>query len=100
MNDELVQATNGAFERALVFMHKMPRIWIMFLEFLATQCLVSYSRKWHDNALKALPVTQHDRIWPIYLKYVTGCGVSETAIRVYRRYLKIEPSVVEEYIDV
>jgi hypothetical protein len=34
---ELVEATNGAFERALVFLHKMPRIWLMWLEFFAPQ---------------------------------------------------------------
>ena len=37
LDSELVEATNGVFERALVYLHKMPRIWLMWLEFFAPQ---------------------------------------------------------------
>jgi pre-mRNA-splicing factor SYF1 len=30
---------NALFDRCLVFMHKMPRIWIMYLEFILSQRL-------------------------------------------------------------
>ncbi len=38
---ELVEATNGVFERALVYLHKMPRIWLMWLEFFAPQARIT-----------------------------------------------------------
>ncbi|RHZ79462.1 hypothetical protein Glove_145g19 [Diversispora epigaea] len=89
---------NNCFERALVLLHKMPRIWIDYCSFLMKQCRVTKTRRTFDRALKALPITQHPRIWEIYLKFAREIG-GETAIRLYRRYLKLEPDHVEEYID-
>jgi pre-mRNA-splicing factor SYF1 len=42
---------------------------------------------------------QHARIWPLYIKFIRNCGVADTALRVYRRYLKIEPSAIEEFVS-
>ncbi|KAJ4810460.1 Pre-mRNA-splicing factor SYF1 [Rhynchospora pubera] len=91
---------NNTFERALVTMHRMPRIWIMYLSFLTHQRLLTRARRTFDRALRALPVTQHDRIWPLYLKLVSLPGVPvETSFRVYRRYLAFDPSHVEDFVD-
>ncbi|KAJ3698708.1 hypothetical protein LUZ61_002413 [Rhynchospora tenuis] len=91
---------NNTFERALVTMHRMPRIWIMYLSSLTDQRLLTRARRTFDRALRALPVTQHDRIWPLYLKLVSLPGVPvETSFRVYRRYLAFDPSHVEDFID-
>ncbi|XP_072976076.1 uncharacterized protein [Typha angustifolia] len=91
---------NNTFERALVTMHKMPRVWIMYLTSLTEQRLLTRARRAFDRALRALPVTQHDRIWPAYLALVGLPGVPvETAFRVYRRYLLFDPSHVEEFIQ-
>ncbi|CAI2186189.1 3390_t:CDS:10, partial [Funneliformis geosporum] len=84
---------NNCFERAL-----MPRIWLDYCSFLMNQCRITKSRRTFDRALKALPITQHPRIWELYLKFAKSVG-GETAIRLYRRYLKLEPDRVEEYID-
>jgi hypothetical protein len=62
-----VGALNNTYERALVSMHKMPRIWLEYLEFLTEQRLVTKARRVFDRALCALPITQHDRIWVLYL---------------------------------
>lgn len=62
-----VEALNNTFERALVTMHKMPRIWLEYLEFLVRQKFVTKARRAFDRSLAALPVTQHDRIWILYL---------------------------------
>ena len=59
---------NNAFERALVFMHKMPRIWMMYGKFLMDQRLITRTRRVFDRALRALPITQHERIWELYIK--------------------------------
>jgi pre-mRNA-splicing factor SYF1 len=40
----MVEATNGAFERALVLLHKMPRIWIMWLEYVVKQKRITSTR--------------------------------------------------------
>uniref|UniRef100_A0A673ZYL6 XPA binding protein 2 n=1 Tax=Salmo trutta TaxID=8032 RepID=A0A673ZYL6_SALTR len=80
-------------------MHKMPRIWLDYCQFLVSQCKITRSRRTFDRALRALPVTQHPRIWPLYLRFARNLPLPETAIRVYRRYLKLSPENAEEYID-
>ncbi len=62
-----VEALNNTFERALVTMHKMPRIWELYLRSLLDQRLVTRTRRACDRALAALPVTQHDRVWTLFL---------------------------------
>lgn len=82
-------ALNNCYERALVTMHKMPRIWSEYIESLISQGFVTRTRRTLDRALAALPVTQHDRIWVLYLRFITQPGIPmDTAFRVYRRYLK------------
>ncbi|KAM7264801.1 hypothetical protein ACFE04_002484 [Oxalis oulophora] len=94
------ETLNNTFERALVTMHKMPRIWIMYLHTLTEQKLITRTRRTFDRAICALPVTQHDRIWEPYLVFVSQRGIPiETSLRVYRRYLKYDPSHIEEFIE-
>ena len=67
VNHESINSLNNTYERALVTMHKVPRIWLDYLEFLVGQRLVTRTRRTFDRALCSLPITQHDRIWPQYL---------------------------------
>jgi len=90
---------NNCFERSLVFMHKMPRIWIDYCKFLVKQQRITRTRRVMDRALRALPPTQHDRIWPIYIKFVRTHPIPETGVRVFRRYIQMFPENSEEYID-
>lgn len=91
---------NNTFERALATMHKMPRVWVLYLTSLLDQRLLTRARRAFDRALRALPVTQHDRIWPLYLRLASlpACPV-ETSLRVFRRYLQYDPSHAEDFID-
>ncbi|ERM94339.1 pre-mRNA-splicing factor SYF1 isoform X1 [Amborella trichopoda] len=94
------ETLNNTFERALVTMHKMPRIWILYLQILTDQKFLTRTRRTFDRALCALPVTQHDRIWEPYLVFVSQKGVPvETSLRVYRRYLKFDPTHIEDFIE-
>ncbi|XVF59163.1 hypothetical protein PTKIN_Ptkin07bG0253600 [Pterospermum kingtungense] len=94
------ETLNNTFERALVTMHKMPRIWLMYLSTLTEQKLISKTRRVFDRALCALPVTQHDRIWENYLVFVSQKGIPiETSLRVYGRYLKYDPSQIEDFVE-
>ncbi|XP_065661534.1 pre-mRNA-splicing factor SYF1 isoform X2 [Hydra vulgaris] len=99
ITDPIYADANNAHERALVFMHKMPRIWLDYCQFLIDQCFVTRTRHAFDRALRALPITQHSRIWPKYLAFVNKHNIPETAVRVYRRYIKVEPENTEAYID-
>lgn len=99
ISDPIFVDANNAHERALVFMHKMPRIWIDYCQYLIDQKFITKTRHAFDRALRALPITQHSRIWPKYLAFVNMYEIPETAVRVYRRYIKIEPENTEAYID-
>jgi pre-mRNA-splicing factor SYF1 len=97
--DGAVTALNETYERCLVFLHKMPRIWMEYAEFLTGQAhLITSTRRMFDRALQALPILQHEHIWPLYIKFIRGCGVVDTALRVYRRYLKLQPDKLEEFV--
>ena len=67
----------------------MPRIWLDYCQFLVDQCKITQTRRTFDRALRALPITQHYRIWPLYLKFIRKYPIPESAVRVYRRYLKV-----------
>jgi len=97
--DPEYEAANNAFRRALVFLHKMPRIWLTFIEFLMKQKKITEARRTLDNALRALPITQHSRIWELYVKFIKEGEVpKETALCAFRRYLMLEKDHIEVYI--
>ncbi|XP_071948543.1 pre-mRNA-splicing factor SYF1-like [Antedon mediterranea] len=98
ITDPAYEDVNNAFERGLVFMHKMPRIWLDYCQFLMDQCKVIRTRRTFDRALRALPITQHKRIWPLYIKFIVAHPLYETAVRVYRRFLQLSPEDAEQYI--
>lgn len=77
----------------------MPRIWLDYCDFLVQQRLLTRARLAYDEALRALPITQHDRVWEPYLKFVHSMCPVETAVRVHRRFLKLHPDRAEDYID-
>ena len=54
--DPAIDAAVRAHERALVYMHKMPRLWEDYLAFLAPQPKTTATRRAFDAALRALPV--------------------------------------------
>ncbi|KAJ3192181.1 pre-mRNA-splicing factor syf1 [Irineochytrium annulatum] len=90
---------NGCFERSLILCNKYPVIWLAYCNLLAHQPSITRTRRTFDRALRALPITQHPRIWTEYLRFAKRCG-GETAVRVWRRYLKLEPAAAEDYVDV
>ncbi|KAH8926658.1 TPR-like protein [Atractiella rhizophila] len=92
----------GCFERALAYLPKMPRIWLMlFTVFLHQKCPASlqhtHARRTFDRALRSLPTSLHTRIWRPYLRWSTRRG-GLTAQRVWKRALTIYPSLEPLYI--
>ncbi|NXI29685.1 SYF1 factor, partial [Sterrhoptilus dennistouni] len=98
-SDPAFEEANAVHERALVFMHKMPRIWLDYCQFLAEQGRITRTRRTFDRALRALPITQHRRLWPPYLSFVRRHPLPETAVRVFRRFLKLCPEEAEQYVS-
>lgn len=89
---------NALFERALILLNKMPRIWEMYLNFLTKQPVITLTRRTFDRALRALPITQHNRVWAIYRPFANKTG-GETAVKAWRRYIQIRPEDAEDYIE-
>lgn len=72
---------------------------MMFLQHLMKQCKITRTRRAFDDALRALPLTQHDRIWKLYLDFAKSAS-GRTAIRVWKRYMQIQPELREDFIDI
>lgn len=88
---------NALFERALILLNKMPRIWAMYLEFLTIQPVVTLARRTFDRALRALPITQHNRIWALYITFANAAA-GDTAVKIWRRYMQVHPENAEDFI--
>ena len=89
---------NALFERALILLNKMPKIWEMYLSFLMQQPLVTTTRRAFDRALRALPLTQHNRIWAKFKPFAASAS-GHTALRIWRRYVQIHPEEAETFIQ-
>ncbi|RDW80749.1 putative pre-mrna-splicing factor syf1 protein [Coleophoma crateriformis] len=89
---------NVLFERALILLNKMPKIWEMYLSFLLRQPLVTLTRRTFDRALRALPITQHNRIWALYRPFANSAS-GQTAVKIWRRYMQIHPEDAEDFIE-
>ncbi|KNZ75336.1 Pre-mRNA-splicing factor SYF1 [Termitomyces sp. J132] len=91
----------ATFERALMWLPRLPRLWLMYLSiFFHPKCppLLSHTHARHtfDRALRTLPPSLHSRIWVRYLLWAEGKG-GATTVHVYRRYLAVDPSVTERF---
>ncbi|KFZ09644.1 hypothetical protein V502_08617 [Pseudogymnoascus sp. VKM F-4520 (FW-2644)] len=89
---------NSLFEKALVLLNKMPKIWEMYLQFLLLQPLVTLTRRTFDRALRALPITQHNKIWALYRPFANS-ATGQTAVKIWRRYMQIHPEDAEDFIE-
>lgn len=75
LNHAAVEGLNNTYERALVSMHKMPRVWVEYLELLVSQQKLTHTRHVFDRCLCSLPITQHDRVWTLYLVSAVQQGI-------------------------
>ncbi|KAL5483851.1 hypothetical protein EMCRGX_G020267 [Ephydatia muelleri] len=69
---------NLIYERALKELPGDAQDMDGLLQFLMDQCKVTRTRRTFDRALQALPLTQHNRIWPLYIKSVKTYDLPET----------------------
>ena len=104
------------FERCLWTLSSFPRVWLDYLEFLKDRpgCVsVTAMRRTVNRALQALPVTQHDKVWPVVLQWIHAVDdidpstnlapvwqiPLETRIRLLRRYCVFYPLYRHELGD-
>ncbi|KAA8911605.1 hypothetical protein TRICI_003763 [Trichomonascus ciferrii] len=90
---------NELFEKALILLNKMPRIWIDYLGHLLRQMNVTNIRRTFDRALQALPTTQHGLIWPLYAEFANTANPMTCAC-VWERYVQFDGSQIENYVEV
>ncbi|KAI0336387.1 spliceosome complex protein [Cubamyces sp. BRFM 1775] len=91
----------ATFERALMWLPRMPRLWLLYLSifnhpFCPAQISHTHARRTHDRALRTLPPSLHGRIWARYLLWAEAKG-GATTVAIYRRYLAVDPTVTERY---
>ena len=60
---------------------QMPRVWMDYCQFLTEQNKITRTRQTFDRSLRSLPLTQHKRIWPLYIKFLRQHNIPETAVR-------------------
>ncbi|KID76594.1 Pre-mRNA-splicing factor syf1 [Metarhizium brunneum] len=89
---------NALFEKALILLNKMPRVWEMYLQFLVKQPAITLVRRTFDRALRALPITQHNRIWALYVPF-SNAASGDTAVKIWRRYIQVHPEEAEDFIE-
>eukprot|EP00934_Nitzschia_sp_Nitz4_P000309 Nitzschia sp. Nitz4//scaffold196_size54656//45242//48010//NITZ4_006647-RA/size54656-processed-gene-0.55-mRNA-1//1//CDS//3329540450//309//frame0 len=97
------------WEKALVTLNKFPRVWIEYLEYAHTVATTSGKmsptklRHLANRALEALPVTQHDKIWPVLLEYYQSEDHTfipkETKLSMLRRYVQFNPLATKDVAD-
>ena len=58
----------------------------------------THARRTFDRALRTLPPSLHARIWTQYLLWAEKKG-GETVVAVYRRYLRVDPSLTERFTN-
>ncbi|KAI5124338.1 hypothetical protein M0805_008945 [Coniferiporia weirii] len=98
------KALVSTFERALMWLPNLPRLWLLYLSiFSHPMCPAVFShthaRRTFDRALRTLPPSLHNRIWVRYLLWAEAKG-GTTCVAVYRRYLAVDPSVTERYVSI
>ncbi|KAF7359358.1 Pre-mRNA-splicing factor SYF1 [Mycena sanguinolenta] len=91
----------AVFERALMWLPLLPRLWLMYLSIFShplCPSILSYTHARHtyDRALRTLPPSLHSRIWVRYLLWSEAKG-GATTVAVYRRYLAVDPSITEHF---
>ncbi|OSX65160.1 hypothetical protein POSPLADRAFT_1073379 [Postia placenta MAD-698-R-SB12] len=95
------KALIATFERALMWLPKMPRLWLLYTSifnhpFCPPIVSHTHARRTFDRALRTLPPSLHHRIWARYLLWAENKG-GATTVSVYRRYLAVDPSITERY---
>lgn len=103
-NFDIAEVLHG-FECCLLMMHRYPRAWIDYFEFIETHpgcCSITYLRRLVNRSLQALALTQHNKIWPVILRIFQDEAWPiplETRIRVLTRHALLDPAYKPELAE-
>ena len=90
---------NKIHEQSLIYMLKMPMIWVNYIQFLMEQNLITKTKIVFNRALQMLPITQHNKIWDVFIPWVESLnGCHKSKIEIFKRYLKFNPDYKEKFI--
>lgn len=99
--------TFGLYDQALEMLDSMPRIWLDYLELRIhaikrKKTSLTAARRCFDKCLRALPTTQHKKVWQIYLEFAESTPLKVRAY-IHRRFTEFDPAwretCVESLID-
>ena len=60
---------------------------------------MTLTRRTFDRALSALPLSQHENIWTLYIEYSQNMNIPYFTITLYNRYLMLDPSQRNNFIS-
>lgn len=87
------------YERCLMHLSKMPRLWLEYVDVLEKMRRSTQLRHCFDRALRALPITQHEKVWPRYVAWAEKCDVTQCALNAHTRRCMLEPNKREALCD-
>ena len=91
---------NMIHEQALIYMMKMPIIWINYIQFMMEQNSITKTKIIFNKALQSIPITQHKKLWDIYIPWIESLsGCHRTKIEIFKRYTKFNPDYKEKFIN-
>lgn len=94
------EEVNRIHEQALIYMMKMPIIWMNYIQFMMEQNSITKTKIIFNKALQAIPITQHKKLWDIYIPWVESLiGCHKSKIEIFKRYIKFNPDYKEKFIN-
>ncbi|CED82167.1 spliceosome complex protein [Phaffia rhodozyma] len=89
-------------ERMVSWLPNLPMAWhYHLLPLLHPLCPAplsrTYARRTFDRALRSLAPSLHGKVWALYLRWAEIRG-GEAGRRVWRRFLKVDPSLTPHYL--
>ena len=94
------EEVNRIHEQALIYMMKMPIIWMNYIQFMMEQNSITKTKIIFNKALQAIPITQHKKLWEIYIPWVESLiGCHKSKIEIFKRYIKFNPDYKEKFVN-
>ncbi|KAL0227480.1 hypothetical protein RCL1_003624 [Eukaryota sp. TZLM3-RCL] len=85
---------------ALTSLSKMPSFWELILKHAPKSRRITQVRRLFDRALQSLPLTQHYRIWPLFLDFCRLDHVPhQTSAKIIHRFLRFDPMGIDVAIE-
>ena len=99
ITDDRFKMVNELHEGSLIYMHKMPWIWLDYAKFLGKQKLVWAIWSVYDRALSSLSLLQNKLIWGAYFEWADIIDSASLKKHLYERYVIYDPSSIEDYLN-